>query len=339
MLKKYATRRQFLNYGKLSFLFLLNSCSNSLRKIQISFQNSFYPQSLKDTLPPTWQQENINLSKLNLEKNKTKLTSSDFVLINDGWIDVINFSSFQNINNLFPKDKLDNRSRDYLNSFWINQRDKLFPIGVIPYAVILKNNKDLIYDASNSWDFLLDEKLKGKIIFPQSPRIIMSISRKISTKNSLSKLKEQAMLLEDQNSINWLINSRASVAIVPYSLCVKYMRFDSRLSIVFPNKGVPLMWNFILSKSNINNEILIDWIKSLEKRSIVNELANQGWYLPLANEYTQNKYNNNKNINIENKNNNYGPSNKCWKNSWSFSPLNNIEKLNLEKSWNQSSTP
>ena len=225
------------------------------------------------------------------------------------------------------------KRKDFLRSFKEYQRVKLFPIGVVPYAVIIKNNKDLIYEASNSWDFLLAEKLNGKIIFPQSPRILMSISKRISSKNSLSKLKQQAILFEDKNSINWLINSHASVAIIPFSLCEKYLRIDSRLSIVFPNKGVPLMWNFLLTKSKIKNIVLTDWIKSLDKRATIDELANQGWYLPFKNQYSQDKYN----IKIEK--NNYGPSKNCWENSWSFSPLNKEEQLSLEKLWNQSLTP
>ena len=333
MLKKYSTRRQFLNYGKLSLLFLLNSCSNSSKKISISLQSSFYPQSLKDTLPKSWQPENINFSKLNLEKNKKKLLNTDFILINDGWINSLNFESFQNINYLFPNDFLNDKAKDFLKNFKEDQSNKLFPIGIIPYAVIIKNNKELVNDARNSWDFLLDEKLKGKIIFPQSSRILISISKKISVKNSLSKLKEQAMLFEDKNSINWLINSPASVAIIPFSLCEKYLRVDSRLSIVFPNKGVPLMWNFLLTKSKNNNIVLTDWIKSLDKRSTIDKLANQGWYLPFKNKYSQEKYN----IKIEK--NNYGPSKNCWENSWSFSPLNKEDKLSLENLWNQSLTP
>ena len=87
----------------------------------------------------------------------------------------INFESFQNINSLFENYKLNNRSKDFLNSFREYQSSKLFP-GVVPYAVIIKNNYELVEKASNSWDFLLDEKLKGKIVFPQSPRIV-SISK------------------------------------------------------------------------------------------------------------------------------------------------------------------
>ncbi len=333
MIKKYSTRRQFLSHGRLLLLLLLNSCSNSSKKIKIGLQSSFYPQSLKDTLPASWQQENINFSKLESEKNKKKLSNSDFVLVNDGWMDRINFDSFQNINNLLSNETLDNRSKDFLNSFKEYQSNKLFPIGVVPYAVIIKNNTDLINHANKSWNFLLSEKLKGKIIFPQSPRIIMSISEKINLKNSLSKLKGQAMLFDDQNSLNWLINSKASVAIIPYSLCLKYLKFDSRLSVVFPNQGVPLIWNFLLSKSKINNQILIDWIKSFEKKSIIDELANQGWYLPFNDEYSLNKYD------MKIKNYSSGPSGICWENSWSLSPLNKSDKLNLEELWYQSLTP
>ena len=327
MLKKYATRRQFLNYGKLSLLFLLNSCANSSKRITISLQRSFYPDSLKDTFPDSWKQENISFSELNSEKNQKKLINSDFVLINDGWINSLNFKSFENINNLFPKDKLDDKSKEFLSSFKEHKSNKLFPIGIVPYVVIIKNNKDLIYDVSKSWDFLLDKKLKGKIIFPQSPRIIISIAQKITEKDSLSKLKSQVNLFDDRNSINWLINSQASVAIVPFTQCVKYLKVDSRLSFVFPNKGVPLIWNFLLSKSKINDQILTDWIKCFENRSTIDELVNQGWYLPFNNAYSQNKYN----LDIES--NNFGPSKMCWENSWSYNPINNKEKLNLENMW------
>ena len=333
MLEKYSSRRQFLKYSKFSLLLLLNSCSNSFKKIKISFQSSFYPKSFRDTLPNSWQQENINFGKLNLEKNKTKLLNSDFTLINDGWLSSLDFENFQNLNYFLLNEKLDKRSKDFLNSFEEYQSNKLFPIGVIPYAVIIKNNKNLIYNAKQSWDFLLSEKLKGKIIFPKSPRIIMSIAQTMSEKNSLDKLKDQAILYEDQNSLNWLINTDASVAIVPYTLCEKYFRFDSRLSVVFPNKGVPLIWSFILSKSRINSEILIDWVESLEKQSVIDKLANQGWYFPFKNEYSQSKYN------IETEKNYFGPSKICWANSWSLFPIDNRQKLDLENSWNQSLVP
>ena len=161
----------------------------------------------------------------------------------------------------------------------------------------------------------------------------MSIAKQISSKNSLRKLKGQGMFFDDQNAMNWLITSQASVAIIPYYLIKKFLKIDSRLSAVFPNKGVPLIWNFLLSKSKKNNQILIYWINSLEKRATIDKLANQGWFSPFNSKYSQKKYN------TYSRNNNYGPSEICWKNSWSLSPLDNAEKLNLENLWNQSLTP
>ena len=118
----------------------------------------------------------------------------------------------------------------------------------------------------------------------------MSIAKKINSSNPLKKLKNQAMVFDDKNMLNWLINSDASVAIVPYSLCSKYLKIDPRLSLVFPSQGVPLMWHFLLSRSNLNSAILIKWIKSLENKSIVDKLVSQGWYLPFKSDYSQSKY-------------------------------------------------
>ena len=94
MFSKFATRREFLNFGMLSLLFLLNSCSNIPKTIKISLQNSFYPESFKDTIPKDWKQEKINFENIQLQKNKNTILNSDFTLINDGWISSIDFSEF-----------------------------------------------------------------------------------------------------------------------------------------------------------------------------------------------------------------------------------------------------
>ena len=114
----------------------------------------------------------------------------------------------------------------------------------------------------------------------------------------------------------------------PYSICSKYLKIDPRLSLVFPSQGVPLMWHFLLSRSNRNNAILIKWIKSLENKLIVDKLVSQGWYLPFNSDYLQSKYKSEiKPIS--------GPSKECWENSCSFPILTNEQKDNLKNSWNE----
>jgi len=327
MFAQYSNRREFLKSGGLSLILLLNSCSNVSKKVNIALQNSFLPDSFKDIIPFAWEQKRINFGSNNLEKNRNIILDSDFTLINDGWISTINFSQFNEINESYFSEILDRRSKDFLNSFEVNQRNKLFPIGLVPYAIIIKNNKDLVNSARKSWNFLLSRKLTKKIIFPESPRVLISIAEKINSSDALAKLKSQAMLFDDQNILNWLINSEACVAIVPYSLCSKYLKIDPRLSIVFPKQGVPLIWYFVLSRSNLSSEILIDWIQSLERKSTVDKLSSEGWYIPFNTNYIQSKYK-------AEMNHTSGPSKLCWDNSWSFTQLTNAQKIKFENYWN-----
>ena len=74
MFSKLATRREFLNCGKLSLLFLLNSCSNLPNKYKIALQNSFYPESFKDTIPKEWKQKKINFEIFGYKKIETQFT-------------------------------------------------------------------------------------------------------------------------------------------------------------------------------------------------------------------------------------------------------------------------
>jgi len=98
MFSKFATRRQFLNCGKLSLLFFLNSCSNLPNIVIIALQNSFYPESFIDTIPKDWKQEKINLENIWLQKNRNTILNADFTLINDGWINSVDFAEFEKMN-------------------------------------------------------------------------------------------------------------------------------------------------------------------------------------------------------------------------------------------------
>ena len=107
MFSKFATRREFLNCGKLSLLFLLNSCSNIPNNLKIALQNSFYPKSFKDTIPKDWKQEKINFENIKPQKNRDIILNSDFTLINDGWITSIDFAEFEKINEYQMIENLD----------------------------------------------------------------------------------------------------------------------------------------------------------------------------------------------------------------------------------------
>ena len=78
MLHKFLNRREFLRYGWLSVILFLNSCGNFSKKISIALQNSFYPESFKETIPNFWKQKKINFFIIDSEKNKNIILNSDF---------------------------------------------------------------------------------------------------------------------------------------------------------------------------------------------------------------------------------------------------------------------
>jgi len=331
MLNNQLTRKKFLNIAKLSVLFLLTSCKGLSKKISISFYKDFLPVSFINLLPKSWRKVNLNYGDDKLNKN---FRDKDIILINDGWISRLEFQYFSDISDPLLN-YLDQRSKNYLRTWKLPERKKIYPFGVIPYAVIIKNNERYKITNKNNWDFLLSKDFTGKMILPNSQRILISIAERINNKNSIKAIINQKNIYDDTNAIDWLINTDAVLAILPLTICEKYLKIDSRLSIVFPNQGVPLMWNLLLIKNDFNQTLLKDWIDRLLERNSLNKLIKDGLYLPFNNEYFKSSSKHtSKYARLLNR-----PSEECWRNSWSFNSLRESEKVELEELWKKSLAP
>jgi len=325
MINNQLNRRKFLNIAKLSVLFLLTSCKGLSKKISIGFYKNFLPVSFINLLPKSWEKYNLNYQEDNLNKN---FSDKDIILINDGWLSRVELKDFNNISDPLLN-YLDERSKNYLSNWEPSKQKKLYPIGVIPYALIIKNNERYKITNKTNWDFLLLKEFNGKMILPNSPRILISIAERINNKDAIKAIINQGNVYDDINAIDWLINTDAVLAILPLTICEKYLKIDSRLSIVFPNQGVPLMWNFLLIKNNFNQTLLFNWIDKLLNKNSSDKLIKDGLYLPFNDEYIQSKYKDIRNsARLLNR-----PSAECWKNSWSFNSLKESEKFELEKIW------
>ena len=325
MNNKQLTRKKFLDIAKLSVLFLLTSCNGLSRKISIGFYKNLLPIKFINLLPKNWKKENINFKEDHSNKN---FRNKDLILINDGWLSRVDLKVFNDIDDPLIN-YLDERSKNYLRNWQLFEQKKLYPIGVIPYAVIIKNNERYKITNKSNWDFLLSKDINGKMILPNSPRILISIAERINNKNAMKAIFNKGNIYDDINAIDWLINTDAVLAILPLTICEKYLKIDPRLSIVFPNQGVPLMWNFLLINNNFNQALLLNWIDKLIDKNSINKLEKDGLYLPFNNEYIHSKYKySSKSARLLNR-----PSEECWRNSWSFNSLKESEKVEFEKIW------
>jgi len=331
MINNQLTRKKFLNIAKLSVLFLLTSCKGLSKKISISFYKDFLPVSFINLLPKSWKKDNFNYRDDKLNKN---FRDKEIILINDGWINKVELQYFSDVSDPLLS-YLDERSKNYLRTWELSERKKLYPFGVIPYGVIIKKNERYKITNKNNWDFLLSKDFIGKMILPNSPRILISIAERINNKNAIKAIINQKNIYDDINAIDWLINTDAVLAILPLTICEKYLKIDSRLSIVFPNQGVPLMWNFILIKNDFKQTLLLNWIDRLLERNSLNKLIKDGLYLPFNNQYIKSSYKHtSKSARLLNR-----PSEECWNNSWSFNSLRESERVQLEELWKKSLAP
>ena len=187
MINNQLTRKKFLDIAKLSVLFLLTSCKGLSKKISIGFYKYFLPVSFINLLPKNWKKENLNYKEDNLNKS---FKNRDLILINDGWINRVDLQAFNDISDPLMN-YLDERSKYYLSNWKLFEQKKLYPIGVIPYAVIIKNNERHKITNKNNWDFLLSKDLIGKMILPNSPRILISIAERINNKNAIKAIFNQ----------------------------------------------------------------------------------------------------------------------------------------------------
>ncbi len=327
------TRRNFFNLAKLFILFILTSCSKAVNNIHIVFPNTFIPVAIKSLFPKSWIKANIDYEQIKSDRFFSKFKNNNILLINDGWIGRVDLSEFRRFSPNFLN-KLDIKARKLLDSYDPNNKEKLFPIGVTPYVLVFKKNNLMKMTENRSWDVLIDPYLKGKIILPESPRVISSISEKISKANSLNKLLAQDPIYDDRNALNWLINSDKIFAVLPLTICQKFLKFDSRLTLCFPDEGVPLMWYFLLFKFDFDYGYLFEWIKSLENSKNVNKLFLEGWYLPWQGKNIEITYTDNYLSLGLNR-----PSEICWRNSWSFPPLIESENKKLENLFSNTLIP
>ena len=99
-----------------------------------------------------------------------------------------------------------------------------------------------------------------RVLISRYVRFLILFFENNNESNSLKKLKSQAMLFDDKNMLNWLINSDAIVAIVPYSLCSKYLKIsDCSILPTYYNEGLP---KFLIESLASSNIILTTKIKS-----------------------------------------------------------------------------
>ncbi len=325
-------RREFFRLSLLAALVGITGCGKGLSPPIISAASETLPQELLKALPTPWVYKPLEItSRLGLSQLVVN-SSSDLFAIGDGWIPELSKESIQPITAQNLSSRFSRQAQEFLESFGHETSKRVFPIGVSPWVILFRNGHDLLSRAQDGWNILLDPDLTGRLVLPESPRVIISLADRIEEADGLRKLREQALTLDDRNSLNWVLSGKARAAILPLSRCFNILSRDPRLSVVVPKSGAPLHWTVLVSPLATTQPFPDAWLEAAWTNPLLGKLLARGWVPPLpyselleAIDYIPDSY---KKIVL--------PPELVWQKSWSFSPLTEVERNRLESLWIQS---
>ncbi len=327
-------RRQFLQLGLLAGLTSLAGCQKGLTNPLLRATAETLPSELFKTLPLPWQFSVIKNESDFEVLVSSKTLQADLLAISDGWLASLSTELLQPIEANELSTRLANKAHDFVESLGPELALKAFPVGLSPWVMVFRNGDQWLSEAKETWEVLLSSNLKGRVVFPESPRLLISIAERIKGANSLRRLRLQATAFDDRNGLNWLLSGKAQVAILPLYRCARILRRDPRLKIALPIDGFPLHWTFLVRPIASKEPFPAAWLKTAWGMPLVGDLLGKGWIPPLSSKDLTTTFNAIPGFYQSE----LSPLQNLWENSWSLSPLDDQGKKKLAELW-KLSTP
>ncbi|MBW3041465.1 hypothetical protein [Prochlorococcus marinus] len=326
-------RREFIKYGLISSLFVLSGCSTSRKKLALRGISKSFPSEFINSLSTDWEFLPIQ----QIEQKRISYTFSlqektDLLVLNDGWVSDLPYDSLQEIKASNIRDALSKKATSFLDGLGEEYKNRIFPLAVSPWVILLRNEDSLALKNKNSWEVLFSSALTNQIVFPNSPYLLISIAQKLGFVDDFSIIKRQAKTFDDQNALNWVVAGKANAAVLPLSSCVDSLIKDPRLSILLPQEGSPLNWTVLASPSFSSEPFPTDWFHLLWGPTYLRRLIRKGFLPPTSFSDLRRK-----NINISQRYQSvFIPEESVWNKCWSLPLLSFEDKKDLALNWNNS---
>ena len=326
-------RRDFIKYSLISSFFLLSGCSTSHHKLALRGVPNSFPSEFINSLSSAWEFlpiEDFELLKNPYSSNLKEKT--DLLVLNDGWISNLPFALIKEINATRFIDNFSNHAISFLEGLGEDYKNRIFPLAVSPWVILLRNEESLDLKNKDSWEVIFSSALTNQIVFPNSPYLLISIAQKLGFSKNFSKIKRQAKLFDDRNALNWVVSGRANAAVLPLSSCVDSLIRDPRLSALLPQEGAPLNWTVLVSPELSQEPFSAKWFDLLWGPTYLRRVIRKGYLPPTNFAHLRSK-----NLNISSKYQSiFIPEERVWNKCWSLPLLSFDEKKDLSANWNNS---
>jgi hypothetical protein len=156
-----------------------------------------------------------------------------------------------------------------------------FPWAVAPWVLLLRSRPDLAQRQDEGWALLLDPSLRGQLVLPASPRVVITLAGGDAAR--LRQLRSQAIACNDRDAVALLLNGDAQAAVVPRQPVLPLLRRDPRLNaLLLP--GAPLSWSLVLRPRGSAQPPPLDWLAQVLSPPLLPRLLAAGWVPPLPQE-------------------------------------------------------
>ena len=172
-------RRDFIKYGLISSVFILSGCSTSQKKFTLRGVSNTFPSEFINSLSKAWEFIPItDIDLKNFSYNSIIQEGTDLIVLNDGWISNLPFGSLQEIKATYIRDDFSKQAISFIDGLGEDYKNRIFPLAVSPWVILFRNEDLLALSNKNSWEVIFSSTLKNKIVFPNSPYLLISIAKK-----------------------------------------------------------------------------------------------------------------------------------------------------------------
>jgi len=274
-------RRTLLQIGALGLAAGLAGCAQGRSRPTLRAPADILPSLWRRQLPAPWRFEPLSGST---PFQTPWPNPTDLLALTDGWWSSLTPDQLQSVAAPALAARLGALGQRFLEDAPPEWRSKLFPVGVSPYVLVFRREGRARPPADDGWMTLLDPALKGKVLLPASPRLLISLADHMDRSDGLRRLRQAAISFDDRYGLNWLLQGDARVAVLPLQRCMQALKRDPRLTAVLPNSGSPLHWTLLARPADTAEPLPQAWVSEAWTPPLLTRLLAQGWIPPLPRE-------------------------------------------------------
>lgn len=322
-------RRDLLRIGLAAGLGVLGGCAGRAGQPLLRAAPETLPALWRRRLPWPWRFEPLAASSSSILSGLSSEPPADLLALSDGWLAEFTVDDLQPIVAAPLRERLGEQARRFLGQLTPALAARLLPVAVSPWVMCVRGSDLGAAAAEQGWDVLLDPRLHGAVVLPESPRLVMALADRIDRPDSLVGLRRAALTLDDRHALNWLLQGKGKVAVLPLQRCLQTLRHDPRLHAVLPETGAPLHWTLLLQPAASLEPLPQAWVEAAWQAPLIGQLLARGWRAPLRSsellEQRQVLPGSDRSLVL--------PPAAVWHRCWSLPPLQASDQAALSRDW------